>query len=39
MCIFSEIAKPLDFNETLVNGSVLNVVSLNNIRFFAEIII
>ena len=32
--IFSEMDRPLDFNETLVNGSVLNVASLNNIRFF-----
>ena len=30
--IFSEIDEPLDFNGTLVNGSVLNVVSINNIR-------
>ena len=29
---FSEIDEPLDFNETLVNGSVVNVVSMNNIR-------
>ena len=32
--IFSEIDGPLDFNETLVNGSLLNLVSMNNIRFF-----
>ena len=31
--IFSEIDEPLDFNETLINGSVLNVVSMNKIRF------
>ena len=29
--IFSEIDEPLDFNETLVNGSIINVVSMNNI--------
>ena len=32
--IFSEIDRPLDFNEILVNGSVLNVVSMDNISFF-----
>ena len=37
--IFSENEGPLDFNEILVNGSVLNAVSMDNIRFFAEIII
>ena len=37
--IFSENDGPLDLNEILVNGSVLNVVSMDNIRFFAEIII
>ena len=37
--IFFEIDEPLDFNETLVNGSVFNVVSIINIRSFAEIII
>ena len=37
--IFSEIDEPLDLNETLVNDSVLNVISINNIRFVAEIII
>ena len=36
--IFSEIDGPLDFNETLVKGSVDNVVSMDNISFFAEII-
>ena len=30
---FSEIDEPPDFNETLINGSVLNVVSMNNIFF------
>ena len=34
--IFSEIDRPLDFKETLVNVSVLNVVSLNNIRFLRK---
>ena len=34
--IFSEIDRPLDFNETLVICSVLNVVSLNNIRFLLK---
>ena len=37
--IIFEIVEPLDFNETLVNGSVFNVVSIINIRSFAEIII
>ena len=37
--IFSEIDRPLDFNETFVNSSVHNVVSINDTRFFAEIII
>ena len=32
--IFSEIDGPLDFNGTFVNDSVLNAVSMNNIRFF-----
>ena len=31
--IFSEIDESLDFHETLINGSVLNVVSMNNISF------
>ena len=26
----------LDFNKTLVNGSVLNLFSINNIRFFLK---
>ena len=34
--IFSEIDEPLDFNETLINGSVLNVVLMNNISFFRK---
>ena len=34
--IFSEIDEPLDYNETLVIGSVLNVVSINNIRFLRK---
>ena len=33
--IFSEIDEPLDFNETLVNGSVLNVVSIDKLPFFS----
>ena len=37
--IFSAIDGPLDFNEILVNGSVFNVISRDNISFFAEIII
>ena len=37
--IISEIDGPLDFNEILVDGSVLNVVSMDNISFFAETII
>ena len=38
--IFSEIDESLDFNETLVNISLLNEVSINTINyFFAEIII
>ena len=37
--IFLVIDRPHDFNEILVNGSVLNVVSMDNINFFAEIII
>ena len=32
--IFSEIDRPLDFNDILVNGSVLNEVSMDNISFF-----
>ena len=32
--IFSEIDEPFNFNETLINGNVLNVVSTDNIRFF-----
>ena len=35
----SEIDKTVDFNETLINGSVLNVVTMNIIYIFAEIII
>ena len=35
--IFSEIDGPLDFNETLVNGSILNTVSINNIRFSGKL--
>ena len=31
--IFSEVDEPLGFNQTLINGSVLNVVSINNICF------
>ena len=34
--IFSEIDGPLDFNEILVNGSVLNVVSMDNIIFLRK---
>ena len=34
--IFSEIARPLDFNEILVNGSVFNVVSMDNISFLRK---
>ena len=34
--IFSEIDRPLDFNEILVNGSVLNVVSMDNISFLRK---
>ena len=34
--IISGIDEPLDFNETLVNGSGLNVVSINNIRFLQK---
>ena len=37
--IFSEIDRALYFNETFVSSSVLNVVSINDTRFFAEIII
>ena len=37
--IFSEIDGPFDFNEILVNRGVLNVVSMDNISFFAEMII
>ena len=39
--IFSEIDRPLDFNETetFVGSSVINVVSINDTHFFAEIII
>ena len=33
--IFYEIDRPLDFNEIYVNGSVLNVPSMDNISFFA----
>ena len=36
MWIFSEIDRPLDFNESYVNGIVLNLVSLNNIRFLRK---
>ena len=36
MWIFSEIDMPLDFNESSVNGIVLNLVSLNNIRFLRK---
>ena len=34
--IFSEIDGPLDFNEILVNGSVLNVISMDNISFWRK---
>ena len=34
--IFSEIDRPLDFNETFINSSVLNVVSINDIRFLPK---
>ena len=34
--IFSEIDGPHDFNEILVNGSVLNVVSMDNISFLRK---
>ena len=34
--IFSEIDRPLDFNETFVNSSVLNVVSINGTRFLRK---
>ena len=34
--IFSEIDGSLDFNEILVNGSVLNVVSRDNISFLRK---
>ena len=34
--IFLVIARPLDFNEILVNGSVLNVVSMDNINFLRK---
>ena len=34
--IFSEIDGPLDFNEILMNGSVLNVVSMDNISFLRK---
>ena len=39
--IFSETDGPLDLNEILVNGSVINVVSMDIIIiiFFAEVII
>ena len=34
--IFSEIDEPLDFSKTLINGSVLNVVSMNNVSFLQK---
>ena len=34
--IFSKIDRPLDFNETFVNSSVLNVVSINDTRFLRK---
>ena len=34
--IFSETEGPLDFNEILVNGSVINVVSMDNISFWRK---
>ena len=34
--IFYEIDRPLDFNETFVNSSVLNVVSINDTRFLRK---
>ena len=34
--IFSEIDRPLDFNETFVNSSVLNVVSINDTNFLRK---
>ena len=34
--IFSEIDEPLDFNETLVNGRVLDVVSINTTLFLRK---
>ena len=34
--IFSKIDGPLEFNEILVNGSVLNVVSMDNISFLRK---
>ena len=35
--IFSEIDRPLNFNDTFVSSSVFDVVSINDARFFAEI--
>ena len=37
--IFSEIDRPLDFNEIWVNGSVLNVVSMNNVSFLRKLLL
>ena len=34
--IISEIDRPLDFNETFINSSVLNVVSINDTRFLRK---
>ena len=37
--IFSEIDEPLNFNENMSTNTVLIVVSYNDVRFFAEIVI
>ena len=34
--IFSEIDMPLDFNETFVNSSLLDVVSINDTHFLQK---
>ena len=34
--IFSEIDEPLDFNETLANNCVINIIPMNNVRFLRK---
>ena len=36
--IFSEIDEPLNFNENMGNNMVINVVSLNDVRFLRKLL-